>query len=336
LAAQGCERGELTQAPEAASPVDDRPAWDRFEEQRTQHLAALGEPVEACIKQEDTQHAAFRGCYDWHSAVHAAWALFALARLEGDARWAAAANAQLDYAAIDGTRAQIESGGLDGENPYGFAWFLLMAIERERATGSNDTRAVGGIVSDRLLRHLESLQDFNWQSSLGSDDYDNASWALLNLWRYAQYSGDAQTQAKAEQMARKRLLAEDGACSLRAESYFEDNFFSPCLMRVHAMAQMLPADEVRPWIQHFIGRDVEIQPVTFIERPHPGGLNFSRAWGLWDLYRVTGDETWRDAYVDHVTKHLSMPQYWREDYAKYSHWVPQFGIYAIALSYHQP
>jgi len=30
---------------------------------------------------------------------------------------------------------------------------------------------------------------------------------------------------------------------------------------------------------------------------------------------------------------MAMPQYWAEDYYSYSHWVAQFGVYGIALSY---
>jgi len=29
---------------------------------------------------------------------------------------------------------------------------------------------------------------------------------------------------------------------------------------------------------------------------------------------------------------MNLPEHWRDDYSKHAHWVPQFGIYAIALS----
>ncbi|MEE8125090.1 MAG: hypothetical protein V3T42_04685, partial [Nitrospirales bacterium] len=65
------------------------------------------------------------------------------------------------------------------------------------------------------------------------------------------------------------------------------------------------------------------------------GLNFSRAWGLWTLFQSTGHQAYRDMYVNHILTHMALPQYWRDDYQKHSHWVPQFGIYAIALSLDQ-
>lgn len=337
LVLASCEKTEPPAAPDVAPAAPATPVtWETFAAARTQHLAELGAPIEACVKNRDTEHAAFHGCYDWHSAVHGVWALFALSRLEGDAKWKAAATAQLDYASIDGVRAALESEALPAEVPYGYAWLLLLAVERERSTGANDLRSVAGLGAARLQSYLQGLAPSALASGLRADDYRNVSWALLNVWRYAQFTSDAKLQAWAEAFAREHLLADDPACSLREEAYAVDNFFAPCLLRAHALENMLPADEVRPWVEAFIGRDADLQPLTEIEKPHPGGLNFSRAWGLWSVYRVTGDTAWRDAYVAHVDTHLRQPRYWRDDYRSFSHWVPQFGVYAIALSYDSP
>lgn len=329
----GCESEETTVAPEpvAAAP-DDRDPWQRFEDERSSSLAALGEPIVDCVARKDTEHPAFHGCYDWHSAVHGVWALYALARLEGNERWAAAANLQLDYAAIDGVRAQIEAGKLDAELPYGFSWFLLLALERERATGGNDMRAVGAIAARRLRAHIEKLDADAIARGVAADDYENLSWAVLNLWRWAQFTGDVDTQTWSENFVRQNLLSQTGECTLRADSYRTANFFAPCLMRVHAIVEVLPREEGTAWIEGFIGRDAVVEPLTAIEKPHPGGLNFSRAWGLWSMWQSTGDERWRESFRSHVVTHLQMPEYWREGYDDFSHWVPQFGVYALALS----
>ena len=37
-------------------------------------------------------------------------------------------------------------------------------------------------------------------------------------------------------------------------------------------------------------------------------------------------------YETHVEWHLDHPEYWAENYDAYAHWVPQFGVYAVALS----
>ena len=57
------------------------------------------------------------------------------------------------------------------------------------------------------------------------------------------------------------------------------------------------------------------------------------AWGCHAAWLLSGDETFRDRYVDLVVTHLNAPRFWRDDYARYGHWVAQFGAFAIALTF---
>ena len=66
---------------------------------------------------------------------------------------------------------------------------------------------------------------------------------------------------------------------------------------------------------------------------HTAGLNFSRCWGLWALWEGTGERRFRTLYREHIETHIAMPEYWRDDYMMYSHWIPQFGVFAILRSY---
>ena len=99
------------------------------------------------------------------------------------------------------------------------------------------------------------------------------------------------------------------------------------------MLTVLPEDEQADWLAENLPNDLGLQPLTSMASAHSGGLNFSRSWGLWALWRATGDTHYRDLYVDHIETHVAMPQYWAEDYYSYSHWVAQFGVYGIVLSY---
>src|SRR5262245_47626768 len=47
---------------------------------RVEIVTDLARPIAECLARRDTEHAAFHGCIDWHSAVHAAWALSAYTR----------------------------------------------------------------------------------------------------------------------------------------------------------------------------------------------------------------------------------------------------------------
>ena len=55
-------------------------------EARTRIAAELAAHIALCVARRDSRHAAFRGCLDWHSAVHGVWALVAYARMTGDRR----------------------------------------------------------------------------------------------------------------------------------------------------------------------------------------------------------------------------------------------------------
>ena len=50
------------------------------------------------------------------------------------------------------------------------------------------------------------------------------------------------------------------------------------------------------------------------------------------LYEATGDRDFRMMYIEHIETHMAMTAYWLEDYM-YAHWVPNFGVYSIMLSY---
>jgi len=95
---------------------------------------------------------------------------------------------------------------------------------------------------------------------------------------------------------------------------------------------VLSQDETDPWVKSFYVEGLDLTPLEEAPFPHSAGLNFSRSWGLWDLYKQTGKETYRDSYVQHIVTPMESPQYWRDDYKKYSHWVAQLGIYGIGLS----
>src|SRR5690606_33560395 len=93
LAELGCD----VTLPEASDAL-----WQAFVDQRETWLYALSEPILACVGNRDTGHPAFHGCIDWHSAVHATWALHAIYRMTGEPSYLAAANAVLDPAGVAG------------------------------------------------------------------------------------------------------------------------------------------------------------------------------------------------------------------------------------------
>jgi Protein of unknown function (DUF2891) len=323
----GGDTGGNTGGDTGGDPDSDA-KWEAFLDGREEALVALAEPILACVARDDTSQAAFDGCIDWHSAVHGHWALFTLTRLLDDPSYAEAAEVQLVEADLAIELERIEANAL-GEVPYGYAWFLLLALERERM-GETDLSALGEAAANGLDAHIAGLNPTQATYAALADEYSNLSWAVLNLWRWAEAQGDTEMQVRMEAAARDLLLPLDAECPLDEDITDTDNFFPACLMRAHALLTVLPQDEADEWLAGVLPSPYPITPITNIDSAHTSGLNFSRTWGLWSIYLSTGDVAWRDAVREHLDWHLQHPEYWAENYLYYSHWVPQFGVYAIA------
>lgn len=312
------------------TPVDEE--WAGFLEARDGHLRALSVPILDCVGQDDTNHPAFHGCIDWHSAVHATWSLLAISRLTGDPSFAEAAHVVLEPQAVADELAVMKAGGpFPGEVPYGYAWFLALARERERA-GFDDLVPLADVVTDELTDHVQTVPDPLFPQRTHNDDYLNLSWALMNLWVQAAWEEDGDRQAWIEELVRDRILPISGQCRLSNAADNVYDFFPPCLHQARLIVEVLPPDEAADWLLEALPDPWDLPPVTDAPSPHVAGLNFSRTWGLYALWEATGDLAIRDLYVAHIDAMMARPELWAEDYWAYSHWVAQFGVYGLALS----
>jgi hypothetical protein len=313
--------------------------WQAFVDRREAWLYALSEPILACVDEHDTEHPAFHGCIDWHSAVHATWALHALYRITGAHAYLAAANAVLDPVGLAGELEDIGNDNLPFvEVMYGRAWFLLLARERELALGDQpggmDLRSHAELVADQLEEFFAGQSPAQLENFVAADDYFNASWALLNLHRWATHVGDAARAEWIEMLVTEVVMPS--ACPLVDELDFTDDFFPPCLHRAMLVLSVLPPAQTGDWLMAELPGpgELDLEPLCEPAPAHVAGLNFSRAWGLWSLWQASGDTHYRDLYVEHVWAHVAQPAYWAEDYWAHSHWIAQFGVHAIWLSWY--
>jgi len=309
----------------------DRETWEFFCAARSEYLSVLGKVVEQGFIRRDTEHPTFCGCIDWHSSVHGAYALLTAARLTGQSRWAEVVDAALTPECLDAELTSFRQGRLDHELPYGYAWFLKLAKEREQQWGKSDLLPLAMEISSRLEQWIISLSDESVIHHAQRREYGNLSWALLNLWEWSQWKGNGELREKLLKFVRTRIVPLDQSLS---PSYDDatDEFFSASLQRMRAILSILSPEESQPCLTSFIQNQLSHDPMNMASTPHSAGLNFSRAWEFWTLFACTGNEIYRKLYADHIVTHMKQPQYWRDDYRKYAHWVPQFGIYGIALS----
>jgi len=306
-------------------------SWEKFCASRLEYMIALSEVVERAFTRKDTMHPAFCGCIDWHSSVHGAYALLTAARLTGQSRWAEIVDAALSTECLDAELASFRNGELNHEMPYGFSWFLKLAIEREQGWGKKDLLPLAVEIAQKLEEWMFSLRAGEVINHLKQRDYGNLSWALLNLWHWGQWQADQVLIEKILAFTRMWVVLLDERLT-PSYDHVTDEFFAASLQRTRTILTILPREESLQWYETFYPKDFSMEPIRTASTPHSAGLNFSRAWAFWTLYESTQDVIFRDMYVNHIVTHLNLPECWRNDYRKHAHWVPQFGIYAIALS----
>jgi hypothetical protein len=309
----------------------DRLDWENFCSARREYLTALAEIVEQSFIRQDTAHPAFCGCIDWHSSVHGAYGLLTAARLTGQTRWAGVVDTALEPDSLAAELASLRRGELHHELPYGYAWFLTLALERAQGWSNNDLLPLATEIASRLAYWIFSLSDEGLVHHVQRREYANLSWPLLNLWHWGSWKQDSELLEHLSHFTRVRLLPLDQECPAALDRA-TDEFFPAALQRCRALLTILSPHESAQWLDSHQSGDGDLFPLTVFPTSHSAGLNFSRSWSLWTLWQHTKDSAFRDGYCNHIVTHMEMPQYWREDYRKHGHWVPQFGIYAIALS----
>lgn len=298
----------------------------RLQATRADHARAFADVIADCVVRRDADHPVFHGCYDWHSAVHGAWALAAHARVTGDMRYKATLLALLTPAGLAAERAYLKAHPAF-EMPYGRAWFLRLAVDYKRAFGDDRLDAMAAEVADSLVAHYRTSPPDPLATA-----YGNASWALINLRLHARFTGNEAQVRFVDDAVRAQFL-DDAACPLVAAEVETREFMAICTNRAWLVGQVLPDAAFGDWLARFLPPSLAIDPVTTPASVHQAGLNFSRAWGLWGLYARTGDARFLKAYLAHFEEGRARDDIWNGDYDKYRHWIPQFGMLALVLTH---
>jgi hypothetical protein len=280
----------------------------------------LVKSVEACVLRKDTNHVTFNGCIDWHSSVHGVWALVAYMNATQDRRFDDLIEKKLRPDKIRRERVLINRHPRF-EMPYGRAWFLRLAIEYEQYSNNKTLRPM----ADDVLRSLIDYYKRN-KPNPHSDSYNSASWALINMHDYAMYVKDRKTSEFVKKIIRKYYIVKNAVCKYREE---KNSFMAICTNWAWLVSKALPKDKYVLWVRDFFDRNGLPSPLQHPKSWHRHGLNFSRCWGLWEIYAIAGEDKYLDAYVKHFTASFDRPKLWRGSYHGVGHWVPQFGMFAL-------
>lgn len=336
----------------AREPAGTSRTWKDFVADRSDLYRKLAPAFVDCFKRRDSLidplSPIFHGCIDWHSAVHAAYSHHVLYRRTGEQKYLDLAEDQIaphgaSLVPAEQVYQQTKAPNWTlGENPYGFGWFLVLAREREQSTGRKDFRDMADFAADQMMSWFETrARNGDADRFILNTAHPNYSWSLINLDVWARYTKDKRILAAVRKASKPLLDASlDRLCPVKNDRARGATGFQPaCLMRLAAAAHVR-GDDVEGWVSARLPKDFHVPPVTDPSNCHAGGLNFSRAFALYQLYLVTGNTRYRDNYVELIRFHVGRPDLYMGDsylgnpsYICYSHWVAQFGVRAISLSH---
>lgn len=287
---------------------------------------------------------AFRGCYDWHSAVHGHWLLARLARLYPDAPFAPKAREALARS-LTAEKIAAEVAYLSGpdrasfERPYGLAWLLQLSTELREW---DDPRAAEWRAALAPLEELAWTRLASWLPKLTfpvrTGEHNQTAFALGLALDWARASGNEAARDLIESRIRDYYLGDRGA-PLSYEPSGED-FLSPCLAEADLVRRILEPDDFAKWLDTFLlgipsdGKGDwltpgEVTDPTDGKLVHLDGLNLSRAWMLEGIASgLPRDDTRVPALLAAARIHADsgLRGVTGEHYAG-GHWLATFAVY---------
>ncbi len=284
-------------------------------------------------------HPAFYGCFDWHSSVHGHWTLVTILSEFPDYKYYAEILSKLKK---NITRENIikeveyfdDEHNRDFERTYGWAW-LLKLDEALREWDSPEAKVLQEnlnplteLVSDKFIEFLDKLI---YPIRVG--EHTNIAFGMSFAYDYAR-KYDAELAQKIEEKAREYFLNDTG-CPLTWEPGGFD-FLSPCLQEAALMQKVLHENEYKKWLKKFLP-GFEKNPGKFLEPAlvtdrsdgklaHLDGLNFNRAWCLFEMGNAIGNQKMIDLGIQHFNF-----SYDKMDSGEYAgaHWLASFATYAL-------
>ncbi len=287
-------------------------------------------------------HPAFYGCFDWHSAVHGHWTLVTILSHFPDFQDKDAIIKKLTANITEeNIKTEIEffqdEYNKTFQRTYGWAWLLKLdeALREWDNPVAAELHSYLKPLSDMLAdKFIEFLDVLNYPIRVG--EHPNTAFGMSFAYDYATKYHPL-LAAKIEEKAREYFI-NDINCALSWEPGGFD-FLSPCLVEASLMQKVLPVDEFRSWFDSFLpgfanNPEKYIQPAIVPDASdgklaHLDGLNFSRAWCLFEIGMALENSKILNAGIEHYD--FSYEQLDADEYMG-SHWLASFAVYALLRS----
>ena len=157
-------------------------------------------------------------------------------------------------------------------------------MEYRRAGGDDRLERMADDVADSLVAYLKSHR---FDPMIGS--YESETWALLALRAYGTFRSHADTVAFVDGKVAEALKAGPEACPFAADARAE-SFMAICTNWAWLVGESVAGAAGTNAIHAILPPDARMTPVLQPSSAHVYGLDFSRAWGLWNVWQRTRDE----------------------------------------------
>ncbi len=287
-------------------------------------------------------HPAFYGCFDWHSSVHGHWTLVTILREFPDFKYRDEILTKLKKnITSENIQKEIEyfndKNNKDYERTYGWAWLIKLdeaLLEWNSPDAQILHKNLTPLVELLSTKFVEFLDKLNYPIRVG--EHSNIAFGMSFAFDYAR-KYDTNLASKIEEKA-KQYFMNDCDCPLTWEPGGTD-FLSPCLQEALLMQKVLSEKEFRKWLKDFMPV-FEKNPAKFLEPAvvsdrsdgklaHLDGLNFSRAWCLFEMGNAMKNQKMIDLGIEHFNY-----SYEKMDSGEYAgaHWLASFALYALIKS----
>lgn len=291
------------------------------------------------LKEPSELHPAFYGCFDWHSSVHGHWTLLNIIKEMPDFGFRDEILIKLSK---NITKENIlkevlyfdDKHNKNFERTYGWAWLLKVAETlQDWNTGEakemyTNLEPLVKLIEQKYINFLPKLK---YPIRVG--EHSNTAFGMSFALDYAKkYSPELEQLIM--QKAKEYYLNDKG-CPITWEPGGFD-FLSPCLQEASLMLKVLPKEEYITWLDEFLP-GFRTNPVKYLKvaevtdrsdgkLAHLDGLNFSRAWCLYEI----GEALKNVKMLNQANKHFNY-SYKKMDSGEYAgaHWLASFALYAL-------
>lgn len=308
----------------------------------TEYPNKLGQTIgsDEDLKSPKELHPSFYGCFDWHSSVHGHWSLVALLKQYPNSKHVAEAKQKLkESITTENIIKEVDyfKGKYNGsyERTYGWAWLLKLAEELhtwDDPLGKELETNLQPLTDLIIQKYLDFLPKLKYPIRVG--EHTNTAFGLTFAWDYANTVQREDLKSMIDKRA-KDFYLKDVDCPITWEPSGFD-FLSPCLQEAAIMKRVLSTSEFSTWLKAFLPKlsneDFkfpvgEVSDRTDGKLVHLDGVNFSRAWSLYDIIEGMPEYNHlKNVANEHIN--YSLPNLVGDSYEG-GHWLGSFAIYAL-------